>query len=59
MASEAKAHSATAAARLLGVSRPFFYEHVLPELRVVRVGRRVLIPDVELDRWLDRHAQSL
>jgi excisionase family DNA binding protein len=54
-----KAHSVTAAAALLGVSRPFFYEHVLPELKVARVGRRVLVPDSELDRWLESVAEAL
>lgn len=28
----------------------------MPELRVARVGRRRLIPVVELERWLERHA---
>lgn len=54
-----KAHSVTEAAQLLGVSRPFFRKHVLPELKVAYVGRRVLIPDSELDAWLDRTAESL
>ena len=44
------------AATLLGVSRDYFDEHVLPELRVVRRGRRILIAFAELERWLDRAA---
>jgi hypothetical protein len=44
------------AAGALGVSRDFFDEHVLPELRVVRRGRRRLVPIGELERWLDREA---
>lgn len=44
------------AAQALGVSVDFLEDHVLPELRVVRVGRRRLIPIVELERWLERHA---
>ncbi len=44
------------AAEALGVSVDFLEDHVLPELRVVRVGRRRLIPIVELERWLERHA---
>jgi excisionase family DNA binding protein len=44
------------AAASIGVSRDFFDEHVLPELRVVRRGRLVLIPLVELERWLERNA---
>ena len=44
------------AAAALGVSRDFFDEHVLPELRIVRRGRRRLVPVRELERWLDREA---
>jgi excisionase family DNA binding protein len=44
------------AAAALGVSRDFFDEHVLPELRVVRRGRKVLVPIVELERWLAENA---
>jgi hypothetical protein len=44
------------AARALGVSRDFFDGHVLPELRVVRRGRRRLVPLRELERWLDEEA---
>jgi excisionase family DNA binding protein len=42
----------TEAAARLGVGRSFFYEHVLPELRTVRRGRKNLIPLTELDKWL-------
>ena len=41
------------AAASLGVSRSFFYEHVLPDLRVIRLGRKRLIPVRELET-LDR-----
>jgi len=44
------------AAASLGVSRDFLDEHILPELRVVRRGRRRLIPLRELERWLDQNA---
>jgi excisionase family DNA binding protein len=44
------------AAGLLGVSRDYFDEHVIGELRVVRRGRRILIALAELERWLDRAA---
>lgn len=40
----------------LGVSRDFFDEHVLPELRIVRRGRRRLVPVRELERWVEREA---
>ena len=46
----------TEAAETLGVSRDFFDLHVLPELRVVRRGRRRLVPVRELERWLEEHA---
>lgn len=44
------------AAAALGVSRDFLDEHVMPELRIVRRGRRRLVPMRELERWLDREA---
>jgi excisionase family DNA binding protein len=44
------------AADALGVSVDFLEEHVMHELRVVRCGRRRLIPVRELERWLEQHA---
>jgi excisionase family DNA binding protein len=44
------------AAEILGVSRDYFDEHVIGELRVVRRGRRILVALTELERWLDRAA---
>jgi excisionase family DNA binding protein len=44
------------AADALGVSVDFLEEHVMHELRVVRRGRRRLIPVRELERWLDAAA---
>ena len=44
------------AADALGVSVDFFEEHVMHELRVVRRGRRRLIPARELERWLESSA---
>jgi excisionase family DNA binding protein len=44
------------AAEMLGVSRDYFDEHLLHELRIVRRGRRILIALAELERWLDRAA---
>jgi len=46
------------AAAAVGVSRDFFDEHVAPELRIVRRGRRKLIPVRELNRWLDESATA-
>jgi excisionase family DNA binding protein len=47
------------AAASLGVSRDFFDEHVRPELRLVRRGRKVLIAVRELERWLDQSASRV
>lgn len=44
------------AAHSLGVSVDFFEEHVMHELRIVRRGRRRLVPIRELERWLDANA---
>jgi excisionase family DNA binding protein len=44
------------AAALLGVSRDYFDEHVIHELRTVRRGRRILVPLTELERWLEESA---
>ena len=44
------------AAAILGVSVDLFEQHVLPEIRVVRLGRRVLVPLVELERFVERNA---
>jgi excisionase family DNA binding protein len=47
------------AAASLGCSRDYFDERIAPELRVVRRGRRVLVPVNEIERWLDRNAACL
>jgi len=44
--------SPTEAAASLGCSLDYFHEHVRPELRLVRRGRRILIAVTELERWL-------
>jgi len=38
----------------LGISRDSFERHVMAELSLLRVGRRLLVPVHELERWLDR-----
>jgi len=50
------AFSPDEAAASLGVSRDYFDEHVLPELRTVRRGRRRLVPIRDLERWLSESA---
>jgi excisionase family DNA binding protein len=47
------------AAAALGVSVDFFEQHVMPELRIVRRGRRRLIPLAELERWLGENASKV
>ena len=44
------------ASELLGVSIDFLEQHVLPELKVVRRGRKVLVPARELERWVEENA---
>jgi excisionase family DNA binding protein len=45
------------AAQALGVSVDFLEDHVVRELRIVRRGRRLLIPLDELNRWLEANSQ--
>jgi excisionase family DNA binding protein len=45
------------AAKAIGVGRSFFFEHVLPQLELVRVGRRRIIPVDALKAWLDENAE--
>lgn len=33
--------------------------HIEPDMRLVRLGRRKLIPVSELQAWLDRHAEGV
>jgi excisionase family DNA binding protein len=47
------------AAEAIGVGRSFFFELILPELRVVRRGRLRLVPVRELERWLDESAAKV
>jgi excisionase family DNA binding protein len=44
------------AAASIGCSIDFFEEHIQPHLRLVRVGRKVLVPIKELERWLEKNA---
>lgn len=53
---ERGALSPAEAAEWLGVARSTFYERVLPEIKVVDLGRRRLVPIVELEQWLERNA---
>ena len=44
------------AARALAMSLDHFERHVQPELRLVRTGRKVLVPVRELHRWAEENA---
>jgi excisionase family DNA binding protein len=41
----------------LGITWDLWREHVEPEVRLVRLGRRRLVPVAELQRWLAEHAE--
>jgi hypothetical protein len=45
------------AAASIGVGEDYFTEHVRPELRLVRRGRKKLIPLAELERWVGENAE--
>lgn len=47
------------AAASLGVGPDFFTEHIAPELRIVRRGRKRLVPIVELERWCTENAEHV
>lgn len=44
------------AAAAIGVGPDFFDQNVAPELRLVRRGRKRLVPVTELERWLAENA---
>ncbi len=48
--------SKSEAAEALGVSVDFLEQHVMHELRIVRRGRRRLIPVSEITRWMESNA---
>jgi excisionase family DNA binding protein len=43
----------------LGVSWDTWREHIAADVRIVRVGRRRLVPVAELERWLAEHAEKV
>lgn len=53
------AYSLPEACESLGVGETFVRTQILPDIKAIRVGRRTLIPVVELERWLDRHGARL
>ena len=47
------------AAAAIGASRDWFEEHVLADVRIVRRGRKRLVPVRELERWIEENAEGL
>lgn len=45
------------AAAAIGVGPDFFEENVAPELRLIRRGRKRLVPVVELERWTAENSE--
>lgn len=47
------------AAAAIGVGPDFFDANVAPELRLIRRGRKRLVPVSELERWIAENAEAL
>lgn len=45
------------AAAAIGVGPDFFDANVAPELRMIRRGRKRLVPVAELERWIVENAE--
>jgi len=45
------------AAAAIGVGPDFFDANVAPELRLIRRGRKRLVPVIELERWISENAE--
>jgi hypothetical protein len=45
------------AAAAMGVGPTFFDEEIAPQLRLIRRGRKRLIPVAELERWTEQNAE--
>lgn len=43
----------------LGVSWDVWKEHIEPDVKLVRIGSRKLVPLSELQRWLDNNATTV
>lgn len=46
------------AAASIGVGPDFFDANVRPQLRLIRQGRKVLVPVAELERWTEESAEQ-
>lgn len=47
----------TEACEALGVSWDTWQRYVMPDMRIVRIGSRKVVPVTELQRWLDDNAE--
>lgn len=47
------------AAASIGLGLTTFEEQVQPDLKVVRVGRRLLVPCSELEAWISDHSERI
>ena len=45
------------AAAAIGVGPDFFEENVAPDLRLIRRGRKRLVPVAELERWTTENSE--
>ncbi len=43
----------------LGVGWDLWKSSIEHEIRIVRIGRRKLVPVAELEKWLDQHAEAV
>jgi len=43
-------------AESVGTSVDYVEDHIWPELRIIRRGRKMLVPIRELERWLSENA---
>jgi excisionase family DNA binding protein len=59
LAAEGPGMTVKEAREYVGVSDDFWRREVLPEIRVVRRGRRRIIARAELDRWMRDNADRL
>jgi hypothetical protein len=55
----ALALSVEQACAALGVSWDTWRASIEPDVRIVRLGRRKIVPVSELQRWLDAHAEAV
>lgn len=50
--------SITKTAQILGVSKPFCFQHIVPAVKTVKVGRRRLVDYADLLRWIEANTEG-